>query len=195
MDTTSAIGGSKVFIFVMLLLFSAAILFKTIGVITGQVYKAIKTFLEIHKIDIPPMMVFDLAYCVLMIIFLVITWTTDYTYMNTWQNKYVSKAVFDGWVGYAGFVKLYATILFFVILLIFSKCLLMLKSKFPSFGTLFFTINAAKLQLFLYIILLATLLLSFLTAFILNFGTTSDAVSTFGSAFVATFSFMIGDPI
>ena len=61
---------------------------------------------------------------------------------------------FNIWVKFGSDTKTYMGILALAIMNIFLKNLLMLKSIFPTFGVLFFTIGRAKSDLIIFLIVL-----------------------------------------
>ena len=73
----------------------------------------------------------------------------------------MSAEEFDQWVDYALYTINYIRLFAFINFVIFIRNLILLKSKFPSFGVLFYTLSRSKGDIMRFLIVIQSLLFIF----------------------------------
>lgn len=90
-------------------------------------------------------------------------------------------------------ILLYKQLCSVVSILLMAKNLRVLTSKFPSFGVLFETIDAAKGDLLYFTIISGVMVVSFTMIFYCLFGANEDEYSTVRSAMMAVLKMVFGE--
>jgi len=142
---------TKALIIIFRVVFALSLFTQLIKLLAVDILKTVKTLFQTHKLVLPLPLVFNVILTVLLVVVLLLSIAQNVNQSGTCRPlEVIDQTTFELFKSFSVFNKWFNKLLAVTVALMITQILLLLNTKFPTFGVLFYTLGNSKQRLAIY---------------------------------------------